>query len=144
MSQVVRYVHISHGNVTVKESFVDLIRLEGKTAAVLTEQILNKLKCDDLDVANLRGQGYDRYNCKAICETRWSSQYDPVDAVVFHLDEICEALEQLRDSETETYETRSDSTILLGSMNSYVFIAYLVLWKLVLVEIKSVVKDEMK
>lgn len=61
MSQVVRYVHISHGNVTVKESFVDLIRLEGKTAAVLTEQILNKLKCDDLDVANLRGQGYDRY-----------------------------------------------------------------------------------
>ena len=64
--------------------------------------------------------------------------------MVFHLDEICEALEQLRDSETETYETRSDSTILLGSMNSYVFIAYLVLWKLVLVEIKSVVKDEMK
>ena len=37
--------------------------------------------------------------------------------------------------ETEKYETRSDSKLLLGSMNSYVFIAYLVFWKLVLVEI---------
>ena len=59
MSQVLRYVHISHGHVAVKELFVDFVRLEGKTAAALAEQILSKLKEDNLDVWNIRGQGYD-------------------------------------------------------------------------------------
>ena len=78
-----------------------------------------------------------RKTVKRICETRWSSQHDAVAAVESHLEEICEALEQLRDGETETYETRSDSTNLLDSMNCYVFIAYLVFWKSVLVEIND-------
>ena len=57
MSQVLRYVKISCGNVEVKDTFLCFIKFEKKGKA-LTNLILAKLK-DNLDVHDMRGQGYD-------------------------------------------------------------------------------------
>ena len=58
MSQVLRYVKISCGNVEVKDTFLCFIKFEKKGAEALTNLILAKLK-DNLDVHDMRGQGYD-------------------------------------------------------------------------------------
>lgn len=59
MSQVIRYVNIDGDKVDVVESFIDFIKLEGKTAKEMTTEICNKLLADGLDIQNCYGQGYD-------------------------------------------------------------------------------------
>ena len=59
MSHVLRYADICEGTVEIKESFVDFYPLDGKTAEVVTEQILEKLKSDGLNLEDCRGQRYD-------------------------------------------------------------------------------------
>ena len=62
-------------------------------------------------------------NVKRICETRWSSKHDAVEAVASHLDEIVDSLEELRDVESETVETRGDAGTILTAILSYSFIS---------------------
>lgn len=59
LSEVIRYVHISNGQVRVKEAFIDFMPLEGKTAAAIAEVILKKLEKDGLSLEDCYGQGYD-------------------------------------------------------------------------------------
>lgn len=60
MSEIIRYVKIEKDEVEVIESFIDFLPVHGsKTAANLTNVILEKLKTDDLDFNDCRGQGYD-------------------------------------------------------------------------------------
>ena len=59
MSQVLRYVKFSGGNVEVKETFLCFIKCEKKGAEALTNLILDKLKEDNLDVQDMWGVGYD-------------------------------------------------------------------------------------
>ncbi|CAH2250384.1 Hypothetical predicted protein [Pelobates cultripes] len=56
---VIRYVHIEGDNVEVKESFLGFFPVAEKTAAELTENILQHLEEDGLDISLCRGQGYD-------------------------------------------------------------------------------------
>ena len=210
MSQILRYVDIRDGTVVVKESFVDFYPLDGKTAAVLTEQILEKIKNDGLNLEDCRGQGYDNaatmagihtgvgkrisdihpkavfvpctnhslnlagVHCaekvvnavtffgtieklyvfcsgsthrwhilmsrvnksvKRICETRWSSKHDAVDAVATNTEGFVESLEELRDGDFETAETKGDAGNLLVNMMSYSFFSYLHFWSHLLKEI---------
>lgn len=59
MSEVIRYVHIENKKVEVKESFLGYYQLTGKRAVDITEDILNAIEEDGLDIAMCRGQGYD-------------------------------------------------------------------------------------
>lgn len=59
MSQVLRYVKIAGGNVEVKETFLGFLQLKEKNAEALTKLILEKLAEDQLDIQDIRGQGYD-------------------------------------------------------------------------------------
>ncbi|XP_044147047.1 zinc finger MYM-type protein 1-like [Bufo gargarizans] len=59
MCEVIRYVHIEGDKVEVKESFLSFFPIAGKTAAELTENILQHLEEDGLDISLCRGQGYD-------------------------------------------------------------------------------------
>ncbi|CAH2327032.1 zinc finger MYM-type 1-like [Pelobates cultripes] len=59
MCEVIRYVHIEGDNVEVKESFLGLFPVAEKTAAELTENILQHLEEDGLDISLCCGQGYD-------------------------------------------------------------------------------------
>ncbi|CAN7949841.1 unnamed protein product [Ixodes pacificus] len=59
MCQVIRYVHIKDGEVTVKESFLGFFPIEGKTAAEITDRNLKQFEDDGLDIAFCRSQGYD-------------------------------------------------------------------------------------
>lgn len=59
MSQILRYVNVCNGKVSIEERFIDFIHSHEKTGDGLANEILQKLKSDGLDIANVRGQGYD-------------------------------------------------------------------------------------
>jgi hypothetical protein len=59
ISQIIRYVSVSDGNVSIKESFIDFIHAHGKTGNGLASEILNKLTEDGIYIENARGQCYD-------------------------------------------------------------------------------------
>ncbi|GBM83462.1 hypothetical protein AVEN_19578-1 [Araneus ventricosus] len=53
MSQIIRYVNIKDG----EESFVDFVISHQRKGRNLSEEIMQKLSSDGLDVQNCRGQG---------------------------------------------------------------------------------------
>ena len=59
MTLIVRYVTIKNSITQVKESFSSFFPLSGKTAAEISQSILDKLELNNLDVMMCRGQGYD-------------------------------------------------------------------------------------
>lgn len=77
MAEVIRYVDIDNGKITVEESFIDFINTEEKTGDGLAMEILSKLKADELDVHNVRGQGYDN-------GANMSGKYHGVQAVILN------------------------------------------------------------
>lgn len=79
-------------------------------------------------------------NVKRICETRWSSKHYAVEAVALYLDKIIDALEELRDGDSETVQTRGDAGTILTAILSYSFISYLYLWNPILEEIDNTQK----
>jgi len=58
-------------------------------------------------------------NVKRMCETRWSSRHDAVETVALHLDRIIDALEELRDGDAETVQTRGVAGVILTAILSY-------------------------
>jgi hypothetical protein len=56
MSEILRYVYITEGNVTTEESFVDFISTHRPGVSI---EILNKIEQDGLDTKHARGQSYD-------------------------------------------------------------------------------------
>lgn len=60
MSEIIRYIYFdSNGKVKIEESFIDFIQSHEKTGEGLTTEILNKLKTNNLNIYDVRGQGYD-------------------------------------------------------------------------------------
>lgn len=65
---------------------------------------------------------------KRHAETRWSSKADAVKAVSSQLNEIIACLEKLRDTPSETVETREDAAILINGLETFDFICLLYFW----------------
>jgi hypothetical protein len=59
MSLIIRYVDTSSGSVCIEESFLGFLDVNDTTGQGLFDVLLEELKSLDLDVDNLRGQGYD-------------------------------------------------------------------------------------
>ncbi|XP_050532948.1 uncharacterized protein LOC126900953 [Daktulosphaira vitifoliae] len=59
LTEIIRYVKIVDGEVTIEESFVDFVISHDKTGAGLADEILSKLKEDGLNIQDCRGQGFD-------------------------------------------------------------------------------------
>ncbi|KMQ87036.1 zinc finger mym-type protein 1-like protein [Lasius niger] len=75
MSQILRYVKVFNGKVSIEERFIDFIHSHEKTGNGLANEILQKLKVDGLNIANIRGQGYDN-------GTNMSGKYNGVQAKI--------------------------------------------------------------
>ena len=56
---IVRYVTIKNSTAQGKKSFLSFHPLSGKTAAEISQSIVNELELNSLDVMMCRGQGYD-------------------------------------------------------------------------------------
>ena len=56
---IVRSVTIKNSIGQVKESFLTFFRLSGKTAAEISQSILDELELNSLDLMVCKGQGYD-------------------------------------------------------------------------------------
>ncbi|GFY78765.1 hypothetical protein TNIN_293471 [Trichonephila inaurata madagascariensis] len=60
---------IEKQKVRVEESFIDFIETKNKTAEVISDMKVSKLKADGLDIMNSRGQAYDNTATIAACHT---------------------------------------------------------------------------
>ena len=59
MSLIIRYVDMSSDSVCVEESFLGFLDVNDTTGQGLFDVLENELKCLDLDLDDVRGQGYD-------------------------------------------------------------------------------------
>ncbi|KAJ1262638.1 hypothetical protein BS78_09G124200 [Paspalum vaginatum] len=59
MSLIIRYVHISSDSICIEESFLGFLDINDTTGQGLFDVLQNELKNLDLDIDNVRGQGYD-------------------------------------------------------------------------------------
>ena len=59
MSLIIRYFDISSGSVCIEESFLDFLDVNDTVGQGLFDVLLEELKSLELDVDNVRGQGYD-------------------------------------------------------------------------------------
>ena len=59
MSLILRYVDSSSDNISVEESFLGFLDINDTTRQGLYDVLENELKCLDLDIDDVRGQGYD-------------------------------------------------------------------------------------
>jgi len=60
MTQIIRYVKITEdGTCSIEERFLDFIETKQKSGEGLSEEILNKLKMDNIDIKYCRAQCYD-------------------------------------------------------------------------------------
>ncbi|XP_054267047.1 52 kDa repressor of the inhibitor of the protein kinase-like [Macrosteles quadrilineatus] len=81
MSQIIRYVKIVDGECVIEESFVDFIISHQKTGRGLSEEILDKLMNDGLDIQNCRGQGFDN-------GANMAGKYEGVQAHICQLNDL--------------------------------------------------------
>ncbi|XP_054276742.1 52 kDa repressor of the inhibitor of the protein kinase-like [Macrosteles quadrilineatus] len=80
-SQIIRYVKIVDGECVIEESFVDFIISHQKTGRGLSEEILDKLMNDGLDIQNCRGQGFDN-------GANMAGKYEGVQAHICQLNDL--------------------------------------------------------
>ena len=59
MSQIIRYVYISNGEIMIKESFIDFLSTNKKSGLGLSNEILNTIKNNGINILDCRGQCYD-------------------------------------------------------------------------------------
>ena len=62
---------------------------------------------------------------KGHCDTRWSSKADAVKAISTQLDEVITALEKLRDTPTETIDTREDAALIINAIENFNVVTFL-------------------
>lgn len=81
MSEIIRYVNIKDGKCSVEESFVDFIISHQKKGRGLSQEILQKLNNDGLDIQNCRGQGFDN-------GSNMAGKYEGVQAHISQLNDL--------------------------------------------------------
>ena len=59
MSLIIRYVDSSSDNIFIEESFIGFLDVNDTTGQGFFDVLENELKCLDLDIDDVRGQGYD-------------------------------------------------------------------------------------
>ena len=59
MSLIIRYVDFSSNSVSIEESFLGFLNVNGTTGQGIFDVLQNELKSLDLDLFDVRGQGYD-------------------------------------------------------------------------------------
>jgi len=59
MSLIIRYVDVSSNSVSIEESFLGFLNVNDTTGQWLFDVLQNELKIFDLDIFDVRGQGYD-------------------------------------------------------------------------------------
>ncbi|XP_042386310.1 uncharacterized protein LOC121977979, partial [Zingiber officinale] len=105
MSLILRCVDISTSPIKIEEYFIEFLKVDDTSGKGLFDTLINILKKIELDVNDIRGQGYDNganmkdhvsnLTLKPLSQTRWESHLESVKAIRYQAPQIKEALYKL-------------------------------------------------
>ncbi|XP_066311919.1 uncharacterized protein [Miscanthus floridulus] len=151
MSLIIRYVDSTLGH--VEESFLGFLDVNDTTGQALFDVLENELKILDLDIDNVRGQGYDNgsnmkgkhqgvqrklldilkenitgLTLKSVSATRWESRINSVKAIRFQCADIREALLQVSDIDNDPAKSSEAKGLANNELGQYDFIVAVAIW----------------
>ncbi|XP_074563704.1 uncharacterized protein LOC141820319 [Curcuma longa] len=105
MSLILRCVDISTSPIKIEEYFIEFLKVDDTSGKGLFDTLITILKEIQLDVQDIRGQGYDngsnmkdyvsKLTLKPLSQTRWESRLESVKAIKYQAPQIREALYKL-------------------------------------------------
>ncbi|XP_076825141.1 uncharacterized protein LOC143470753 [Clavelina lepadiformis] len=157
MTLIVRYVTIKNSIAQLKELFLNFFPLSGKTAAEISQSILDELELNNLDVMMCRGKGYDNASTMSGIHTGVQQKIKNINPKALlvpcgnhtlnlagvhavgssHLSDrfslFYKSLEELCNP-NENLNTRGDAYSILEAIQNFSFFFFLCFWKVILRE----------
>ncbi|XP_026400238.1 zinc finger MYM-type protein 1-like [Papaver somniferum] len=161
MSLVIRCVDVSTSSTKVEEYFLGFVKVDDSTGRGLFNKLEELLQNLNLDIRNVRGQGYDNganmtgknkgvqkrllkkhvkgLTVKPLSDTRWESHIEAIKAIRFQAPEIRDALIELSTSADFDAKTRGTAySILTREIDNFEIILGMVVWHRALLAVNSV------
>ncbi|XP_057502704.1 uncharacterized protein LOC130786418 [Actinidia eriantha] len=136
MTLIVRYVDVSTTPLRVKEFFLEFLKVEDTTGLGLFSYLKEALVNLQLDIDDMRGQGYDngsnmkgKHKVKPLSQTRWEARVESVKAIRYQTPQIRDALLQLANNPQEAAIATSEAESLArNDLENFEFLVGMVIW----------------
>ncbi|XP_021758483.1 uncharacterized protein LOC110723431 [Chenopodium quinoa] len=153
MPLILRCVDKCSNSYKVKEFYIELLQVNDITGLGLFKVFKNVLISHDLDIDNIRGQGYDNgfnmeenvksLTLKSLSATRWESRVESIKAIRFQILEIREALLEVAevDDADNDHKLQSEARPLANNeLDSFEFLLATIIWYEILCAVNFVSK----
>ncbi|XP_021771502.1 uncharacterized protein LOC110735623 [Chenopodium quinoa] len=151
MTLILRCVDKCSNCYKVTEFFIEFLQVNDTTGLGLFKVLENVLIAHDLDIDNIKGQGYDNgsnmkenvkgLTLKSLSVTRWESRVESIKAIRFQITEIHEALLEVVDADND-HKLQSEARSLANNeLGSYEFLLATIIWYEMLCVVNFVCKQ---
>ncbi|XP_050901969.1 uncharacterized protein LOC127108524 [Lathyrus oleraceus] len=147
MSLIIRYMSVSSNSVSVEESFLRFLNVNDTTGQELFDVLQDELKNLDLDIFDVRGQGYDNESNnvkwltpKSLLSTRWESHVDSVKAIKTQMSDFREALLEVSEKDLDSNIRSIAKSLATNELGDFEFLISIIIWFEILSAINVVSK----
>ncbi|XP_035842043.1 zinc finger MYM-type protein 1-like [Helianthus annuus] len=118
MSIIVRYVNFNSSSVTIEESFLGFLVVDDTTGLGIFEVTCKELESLDLDIGDMRGQGYDN----------GESRIDSIKPIRTQLGDVRKDLREVRGTNRDAKIISEAKSLEEYELGDFEFLAQIVIW----------------